>query len=101
MMSPTGMQEMAKTVSANPDLEAKMKEDPAGTLNALSAAMPLQTDVWIYRSVVAMLGVTIIMTVGGAVLLSFYEKTIPEGVFVMAGTCAGAMAGLITQQRTK
>lgn len=92
-------QEAAKLVGANPALETQMREDPVNTLKSLGA-IPLQTDVWIYRSVVAMLGIVIILATVGAVLLSFYEKTMPEGVFVMAGTCAGAMAGLISQ-RTK
>lgn len=86
--------ELSRTVENNPTLQAKMAEDPAGTLATLGA-MPLQTDVWIYRGVIVVLGATIVMTVAGAVLLSFYERTIPEGVFVMAGTCAGAMAGLL------
>lgn len=86
--------ELSRMVENSPDLQRKMSEDPAGTLKTIGA-MPLQTDFWIYRGVIVVLGVTIIATVIGAVLLAFYEREIPEGVFVMAGTCAGAMAGLL------
>ncbi len=94
------IQEAARLVGKDTDLQDKMREDPVGTLKTMGA-MPLQTDVWIYRGVIVVLGATIIMTVAGSVLLSFYSRTIPEGVFVMAGTCAGAMAGLLAPSPNK
>ncbi len=88
------LKELGSMVGANPDLEAKMKDDPAGTLKTLSA-MPLQTDVWIYRAAIVSLALVSFMSVAGALVLSFYGRTIPEGVFVMAGTGFGAIAALL------
>lgn len=86
--------DLSRNIQHNPALETKMKEDPAGTLATLGA-LPLQTDVWIYRTVVGMLGLVVIITVVASTVLSFYDKSIPEGLYVLAGTCAGAMAGLL------
>lgn len=88
------LSELSRTVENSPDLQRKMSEDPAGMLKTLGA-MPLQTDVWIYRTVVGMLGLVVIITVVASTVLSFYDKSIPEGLYVLAGTCAGAMAGLL------
>ena len=86
--------EMAEMVGNNPDLAAKMKDDPVGTLQTLSA-MPLRTDVWIYRAAVLSLGLVSVVAVLGSMIIAFYGKTIPEGVFVMAGTGFGALAALL------
>lgn len=94
------LNEAAQLVDKNSELQTKMREDPVRTLETMGA-MPLQTDKWIYRGVIVILGLVIIMTVAGSVLLSFYERSIPEGVFVLAGTCAGAMAGLLAPSPNK
>lgn len=94
------IQEAARLMEKDSELQDKMREDPVATLKTMGA-MPLQTDVWIYRWVVIGLGATILTTVAGAILLSFFGRTMPEGVFVMAGTCAGAMAGLLAPSPNK
>lgn len=90
-MQPT---EIASLVSKNPELESRMKSDPAGTLKTMGA-MPLATDVWIYRGVIGALGFTVSMCVVGGLLLAFYGKPTPEGVIAIGSTAMGAMAGLL------
>lgn len=92
--------EVTQLMENDDDLKNKMRADPLATLKTMGV-MPLQTDKWIYRGVIVVLGLVIILTVAGSVLLSFYERTIPEGVFVLAGTCAGAMAGLLAPSPNK
>ncbi len=94
------IQEAARLMEKDDELQNKMREDPVGTLKTMGV-MPLLTDYWIYRGVIVVLGLVIIMTVAGSVLLAFHGKTIPEGVFVLAGTCAGAMAGLLAPSPNK
>lgn len=88
------MHEMADAIKNNPELEAKMRDDPSGTLATLGS-MPLRTDVWIYRAAVLSLGLVSCLSVAGALALAIYDKTVPEGVFVMAGTGFGALAALL------
>ena len=85
--------ELAERVATSPELQAKMKSDPVGTLSRLAA--PLESDKWIYRIVVLVLGATILAVVAGAFVLKLYDKAIPD-VLVAIGTGAiGAIAGLL------
>lgn len=85
---------LSSAVEANPDLEQKMKQDPTGTLKTI-AAMPLQSDVWIYRGVILALGFAICSTIAASAVLAFYGKVLPEGMATLAATAVGAMAGLL------
>jgi hypothetical protein len=85
--------ELADIVAASPELQEQVRADPAGTLQRLAA--PLETDVWIYRTIVAALGLTMLCVVAGSFVLVLYDKPIPD-VLVAIGTGAiGAMAGLL------
>jgi hypothetical protein len=70
-----------------------MKTDPEGTLKSL--AMPLQTDVWIYRGVVFALGGSLLFVVVAAAVLSFYGKSIPDVLTALGSAAVGALAGLL------
>ncbi|WP_147127362.1 hypothetical protein [Shimia ponticola] len=61
---------------------------------------PLQTDVWIYRAVVVMLGITVLMTVAGGIYLEFFGQgddaiELPQGVVSIGSAAIGALAGLL------
>ena len=85
--------QIVRQINENPAFEAKMREDPKGTLTALT--LPLQTDVWIYRVVVAALGLVVMSAVGGALVLAGYDKDTPEVVVALGSAAVGAMAGLL------
>ncbi len=87
-------QEIISMAENNPKFDSQMKEDPIGTLKAMSA-MPLQTDVWIYRAAVLFLGLVAVVSVVGSLGLAVYDKTTPDGVLVMAGAGFGALAALL------
>lgn len=85
--------ELAEIVADSPELQAEMSKDPAGTLQRL--AKPLDTDPWIYRIVVLVLGLTILGVVATSFVLILEDKPIPD-ILVAIGTGAiGAMAGLL------
>lgn len=93
-LCPMQIQELASAMEADPGLKAKMVENPVGTLGTLSA-MPLQTDVWIYRYVVLALGSIALIAILGGLTLAFFGKTSPEGVIALGSTALGAIAGLL------
>jgi hypothetical protein len=85
--------ELADIVAGSPELQEQMRADPAGTLQRLAA--PLETDVWIYRTIVGALGMTMLLVIVGSCVLVLYDKPIPD-VLVAIGTAAvGAIAGLL------
>jgi hypothetical protein len=56
---------------------------------------PLKKDAWIYRVVVAMLGVTMITSVGGAIALTIAGQPTPDVLVTLGSTAAGSLAGLL------
>lgn len=72
--------------------------EKATQLGALSAfATPLQTDKWIYRLVVAILGAIAVGTVVGGfwVVLTGQTNPIPDGLVAIGSAAVGALAGLL------
>ena len=63
-------------------------------------ATPLQTDVWIYRVVVMVLGLTLLATVFGGIILAIIghgDQTVklPDAVVAIGSAAVGALAGLL------
>ena len=86
---------------ADPELVAKIKTDPVKELKKLrdesTTALPaLQADVWIYRIVVAGLGLVVLSAVIGAIVLSAKGITATPQILTAIGSAAvGALAGLL------
>ena len=81
---------------------AELAADQRATLEAVRANLvtPLQTDVWIYRTVVVVLGVTVLMTVAGGIYLEYFGRgddavALPQGVVSIGSAAIGALAGLL------
>ena len=86
--------ELAVRVAADPELQARIKADPVQTIANLAA--PLQTDVWIYRMVVAALGLTVLGgIIGSIVLAGMGIKDIPQVIVALGSAAVGALAGLL------
>jgi hypothetical protein len=64
------------------------------------AKNPLAFDVWIYRAVVVILGITVLCTVVGGLALTFVahgepKMAIPEAIVAIGSAAVGALAGLL------
>ena len=64
------------------------------------ASKPLDTDVWIYRGVVFVLGAVVLVTVIGGIQLELVStaqevKTIPQAIVSIGSAAIGALAGLL------
>lgn len=61
---------------------------------------PLETDRWIYRAVVIVLGVVVVATVLGGIYIEIIGKgadtmTLPQAVVSIGSAAIGALAGLL------
>jgi len=87
------VRELADKVATDPDLQERLKEDPAGTIANLAA--PLANDVWIYRIVVGALGLSVLLALGGAIVLAFTGQKTPDVLTALGSAAVGALAGLL------
>ena len=96
------IQAVSKLVTENPDLQARMQQDPVATLQTMSAAAPaLITDKWNYRITIGGITFALIVSVVGAEALAFYGKTVPESVVGIGSAALAALALLLRPQTDK
>ena len=70
-----------------------VKESLVDTIKSLSA--PLETDVWIYRMVVAAVGLVLLAGVIGVITLSMADRPIPETLVALVSAALGGLTGLL------
>jgi hypothetical protein len=87
--------ELAAMIAGNPELQRQVKEDPVGTLQRLAA--PLESDRWIYRIVVGLLGLSALFIVIGVFVLKAVDKAtpIPDAMVAMGSAAIAALAALL------
>jgi hypothetical protein len=90
--------ELAERVAQDPKLQEEIKADPVTALANL--ATPLQSDTWIYRMVVAALGLVVLIAIVGAIYLTAKSSTayiyqVPDALIALGSAAVGALAGLL------
>jgi hypothetical protein len=90
--------ELADRVAQDPELQEQIKADPVRAIASL--VTPLHTDVWIYRMVVGVLGLTVLIAVAGMIYLSAmsskaWSYAIPDALVALGSAAVGALAGLL------
>jgi hypothetical protein len=87
--------ELAVMVEKSPELQAKLRQDPVGTLQQL--AEPLESDKWIYRIVVSALGLSALLVVAGVFVLKAVDNktAIPDAMVAIGSAAIAAMAALL------
>lgn len=87
--------ELATMVAQDLKLQEQIKQDPVGTLERL--AEPLESDPWIYRIVVASLGLAAMGVVAGVIALKALDKTttIPDALVAIGSAAVAALAALL------
>src|SRR5579883_594293 len=88
------VESLAARVTQDANLQQQLRNDPVTALQNL-AAPPLQSDPWIYRIVVAALGLAVVGVVVAAAVLAGMDKKSPEGMIAIGSAAAGALAGLL------
>jgi len=54
-----------------------------------------QRDIWLYRMIVATLGLTIVVSILGAIGLAMTSKQIPEVLVALGSAAIGGLAGFL------
>ena len=96
-----------KTVLKNDsDLQEKFRTDPVEAISNLQIKDPKETDYWIYRIIVLMLGLAVIAIIAGLILLSFWSEGEPDSQLVtifatISSGAIGALAGLLSPSPRK
>ena len=93
----TLVHDLAQAVANDPQLAQRMSANPAETLTQLSAPPPpLQSDKLIYRSVVWALGLAVLITLIGAIVLTAMKvQEVPQVLTAIGSAAVGALAGLL------
>jgi hypothetical protein len=81
-------------------LRTDVPQDARDAIAAAIQGTPLSTDVWIYRAVVVILGLTVLGTVfGGLALVAVGHADpnmkLPDSIVAIGSAAVGALAGLL------
>jgi hypothetical protein len=87
--------EFKSEIVNNKAFQKALKMDPIKAVEDIEIGTPLERDVWIYRIVVSVLGLTVILSVAGAILLVSIDKKTPEVLVALGSAAVGALAGLL------
>lgn len=93
--------QLLSVLKKDPDLESKIKSDPINALEEIkSAAVP---DTQVYRLVVGSLGLALLGSVAGAIIIALYpgqNTSIPDILIATASASVGALAGILMPYST-
>jgi hypothetical protein len=88
------LSKIANDANLTPDLKQK-----AETLSKVAAGPVFQYDIWIYRGVVTILGITVLATILGGLYLAFKGDPntykLPSEIVAIGSAAVGALAGLL------
>jgi hypothetical protein len=70
-----------------------VKDNVASAIKSMPA--PLESDVWIYRMIVASVSVVLLISVAGIITLSLQEKSPPDVLVALVSAALGGLTGLL------
>ncbi len=96
-MSTEAVRKTLTTLSADPNLSQDVRQQVDTAISQLPAYLG---DRWIYRTVVAVLGLVVLATVGGGIYLAVPSSgseavSIPDAIVAIGSAALGALAGLL------
>ncbi|AZA81871.1 hypothetical protein C1637_04670 [Chryseobacterium lactis] len=100
------IEDLEAAIKSNIDLQEKFKINPVDAIRQVEIRNPKDTDYWIYRIIVLMLGLAIIAIIAGLILLSVHSKEKPDSQLVtifatISSGAIGALAGLLSPSPRK
>jgi hypothetical protein len=104
MYTVKNMDDFQDQLSSNVSLQNDFKADPVKAAEKINFVSPVP-DTWIYRIVVASLGLSILFVIIGVVILSIREggndSKIPTVLTAISSGAIGALAGLLAPSPVK
>ena len=70
-----------------------VKDNMASAIKSMP--VPLESDVWIYRMIVALVGLVLLISVAGIITLSLQEKPPPDVLVALVSAALGGLTGLL------
>ncbi|AZA92121.1 Uncharacterised protein [Chryseobacterium nakagawai] len=100
------IEDLETALKNNSDLQEKFRTNPIEAIRSVEIRNPKDTDYWIYRIIVIMLGLAIIAIIAGLILLSFWSEGEPDSQLVtifatISSGAIGALAGLLSPSPRK
>jgi hypothetical protein len=94
------LQELAESAASNPDLKNKLQTDPVGTLQQVATTAAGVPNTPVYKIVVAALGLTVLISLIGAIALAWRVNPgtaveTPAIITALGSAAVGALAGLL------
>lgn len=93
---------LVQSVLSDDSKVAALKTDPgpvlrAAATEAINQSRALDTDPWVYRLVVGLLGTTALTVVFGCIAYSLMKASgdLPSGLVALGSAAVGALAGLL------
>lgn len=87
--------DLANQVAADPALREQISANPETAIRAVALAAPLEQDVWIYRGIIVVLGLTVLLVVGAATYLGARQIPVPDVLIALGPSALAGMAGLL------
>lgn len=100
------IQDLETALKNNDELQQKFRANPIEAIRNVETTNPKETDSWIYRIIVMMLGIAIIMIIIGLVVLALTGKGDTDSQLVtifatISSGAIGALAGLLSPSPRK
>lgn len=97
-MASKSLKNQLEKITTATDVDFAVRDAASKALVELNT--PLQTDPWIYRIVVTLLGATVLVTVTGGILLTLKGQgadgwDLSPGIIAIGSAAVGALAGLL------
>jgi cytochrome bd-type quinol oxidase subunit 1 len=96
-------EELVRRVIVEPGLKERVTADPVAVLQELATQVTrenpsVESDVWIYRIVVGLIGFTALVAVGGAIWIATIRgsQSVPDILTALGSGAIGALAGLLS-----
>jgi len=70
-----------------------VKENVAGAIKSMP--VPLESDIWIYRMIVASVSLVLLISVAGIITLSLQEESPPDVLVALVSAALGGLTGLL------
>ncbi len=93
-------EDFLQNLNSNSEIQNMFKNDPIAAMDNIEIVNPLATDKWVYRLIVIALGLTILITITGVIVLVGIDKVndgkgVPDVITAIGSAAIGALAGLL------
>lgn len=95
----SGLDDFFKLIENDASVSGEIRQKAEKLAGDIAVASVLRTDVWIYRTVVVVLGTTVLATIIGGLALAFKgdltNYKLPSEIVAIGSAAVGALAGLL------